>query len=1396
VQCGTPWSFDQPTATSCCTNPFAAGGVATNVLITPLGFFTNGACPQLEITKYWSIADACGNKAVCSQTVTVFGCCTNPCLEVECPPDKRVQCGTAWTFDQPAVYSCCTNEFVSPAGLPTNVMVIPAGFVTNGTCPLLEITENWVIQDACGNTTNCSQTVTVVGCCTNKPCLQVICSADKAVQCGTPWMFDPPTVYSCCTNEFFSSTGAVAPTNVLITSAGFVTNGTCPRVEITEIWSIADACGDTTNCSQTVTVLGCCSNNPPCLVVDCPTNKTVQCGSQWTFDEPKVFTCCTNQFVSTAGLVTNVMVTPASIVTNGSCPQQEITITWDIFDACGDTTNCSQTVTVLGCCTNRPCLQVDCSSNKYVQCGTLWSFDPPLVYSCCTNRIPGTPTNVIVVSTGFVTNGACPALEITENWSISDGCNDTATCSQTVTVVGCCTNQPCLTVDCPANKSVQCGTAWSFDEPTAKSCCTNGYSSTTGLPTNIVVVLSGLVTNGVCPKVEVTATWDIFDACGDAANCSQTVTIIGCCGGTNCLIVDCAANKTVECGSAWAFDPPVVTTCCASNIAGTKTNLLVTTVTTITNGVCPKVITRTWFYIDGCGDSNTCSQTVTVIDTAPPVVTCPTNIIIVNLNSNCLLVIPPVSITATDNCTPACSLVYSQSPPAGTIVPGPSANVTVCVSDLCGNTNCCTVLVEGQDKTPPVVSVPQYVIATNCVVPCVPVVARSLCCPAIPTVTQQPPCGSPLGAGVNTITIIVTDCHGNSVTRLVHVVVGGSGSFLSALTNTGIGLTGLLLPDDSVDPHYSLPASAVPAGLPGDYQGDAVAVSDICHFIGDACAYLNNRAAAPCYEYVPWSLPPDAAYNPTAVSKWIGPNYTNNGCDPAGNYTYTLNFNLPAGLNPSTATISGRWASDNAASLKLNGNPIPLPTPGFASWTPFTIPVGSPFVAGANSLQFTVANLGSFTGLRVEFTNAFSTCFDCVPPVISSITPSQALPAGSTATFNVVAGGTPPLSYEWQFNYGNIAGATASTLSVPSITYSNAGLYTVIVSDPCGSVTDYVRLGVTRPLPWQWANWNVATITDPLAASFGQPLGLTGSNAPPNYSITVGTADDFGIDNPNGGSPNVIEINPRSGVGLELPMITPSGATADASYTLVLDLYEPDTSWGTPSTIFISSSNVNLTSGGQDGLSVSLDISNYVHVTTIFDGNLYDLVSTTPFPVDTWNRLGIVVQGAQPDGTGASINAYLNGVITTTVVICPCCVIHITPIDWSASPPVLFPGQFGADQNAEFFVSDIQFHSIAMTAEMIAGLGSPDAGPAPVNQTTVSQQPPPLTATMSDGMLNITWPGSPYELQETTDLSSGIWTTSTLPFTETQAGGNVTTTAGGTSPLQGPAKFYRLVFRP
>jgi glucose/arabinose dehydrogenase len=75
-------------------------------------------------------------------------------------------------------------------------------------------------------------------------------------------------------------------------------------------------------------------------------------------------------------------------------------------------------------------------------------------------------------------------------------------------------------------------------------------------------------------------------------------------------------------------------------------------------------------------------------------------------------------------------------------------------------------------------------------------------------------------------------------------------------------------------------------------------------------------------------------------------------------------------------------------------------------------------------------------------------------PVISSPPQSLTVPVGQPATFSVAAGGTAPLSYQWQRNGANIAGATSSSYTLASAALADSGAtFRCVVTNAYGSAT-------------------------------------------------------------------------------------------------------------------------------------------------------------------------------------------------------------------------------------------------------------------------------------------------------------------------------------------------------
>jgi sugar lactone lactonase YvrE len=75
------------------------------------------------------------------------------------------------------------------------------------------------------------------------------------------------------------------------------------------------------------------------------------------------------------------------------------------------------------------------------------------------------------------------------------------------------------------------------------------------------------------------------------------------------------------------------------------------------------------------------------------------------------------------------------------------------------------------------------------------------------------------------------------------------------------------------------------------------------------------------------------------------------------------------------------------------------------------------------------------------------------PPSITNDPVGFSANLGASGSLGVLAGGTLPLSYQWFLDGTNITDATNSTYEIASLALTNAGGYTVEVSNPYGSVS-------------------------------------------------------------------------------------------------------------------------------------------------------------------------------------------------------------------------------------------------------------------------------------------------------------------------------------------------------
>ena len=151
-------------------------------------------------------------------------------------------------------------------------------------------------------------------------------------------------------------------------------------------------------------------------------------------------------------------------------------------------------------------------------------------------------------------------------------------------------------VICASSKIVEAGIPWNFDAPTGVSSCND---------TQVLIKVLNTVTNSRLCGNTFTAVriWQVTDNCNHRGACTQMVNVVD----TTPPSISCGSNKGIVCATAWSFDIPT-----AFDLASV-THVTITIVNTVTNGNCSPTFTatRTWRATDPCGNTSTCSQTVT-----------------------------------------------------------------------------------------------------------------------------------------------------------------------------------------------------------------------------------------------------------------------------------------------------------------------------------------------------------------------------------------------------------------------------------------------------------------------------------------------------------------------------------------------------------------------------------------------------------------------------------------------------------------------------------------------------------------------------------------------------------------------------------------------------------------
>ena len=512
------------------------------------------SCPEV-ITRTWTYTDVCGNTTDVTQTITIH--------DITPPTASNPATTTVPGGPVPAVDITVVIDEADNCGIPTVAFVSES---TDGAACPEEITRIYSVTDACGNTINVTHTILItdpfpptasnptpinVECIVDVPAVDITVVTDEADNQGTP---------------------------VVAWESDVSDGNSCPEV-ITRTYSVTDACGGVIYVTQTITI----NDITAPIFAAAPANITVECIG----DVPVMTNLAYTDNCDVAG---NVVGTDVS--DNGSCPEV-ITRTWTYTDACGNTTNASQTITI------------DDTQNPTA------SNLAPVSYQCIGDLVAAnildvideadncTANPVVAFVSDVSDNGSCPEV-ITRTYSVTDDCNNTTNVTQTITIND--TQNP--TASNPIAENVQC----SSDIPATDINVVTDEADNCGVPT--VAWVSDVSDNGTCPEV-ITRTYSVTDDCNNTINVTQTITI----NDTQNPTASNPVAENVQC----SVDVPATDI----NVVTDETdNCSVPTVAWVSdvsdNGTCPEVITRTYSVTDDCNNTINVTQTIIINDTQNP----------------------------------------------------------------------------------------------------------------------------------------------------------------------------------------------------------------------------------------------------------------------------------------------------------------------------------------------------------------------------------------------------------------------------------------------------------------------------------------------------------------------------------------------------------------------------------------------------------------------------------------------------------------------------------------------------------------------------------------------------------------------------------------------------------
>jgi hypothetical protein len=151
------------------------------------------------------------------------------------------------------------------------------------------------------------------------------------------------------------------------------------------------------------------------------------------------------------------------------------------------------------------------------------------------------------------------------------------------------------------------------------------------------------------------------------------------------------------------------------------------------------------------------------------------------------------------------------------------------------------------------------------------------------------------------------------------------------------------------------------------------------------------------------------------------------------------------------------WGNNTLGELNVPAglsNVVQIAAAGYPSYSSYTLALqkdGTVVTWGRNKASLPLNGLNNVIAIGAEYDSGFAIRTGPPTPVVTLEPTDQFLLAGDTATFAAKGQGLYGVTYQWQTNGVNLAGATNPTLTLPNVQAAQQGSYRAIVTDNAGN---------------------------------------------------------------------------------------------------------------------------------------------------------------------------------------------------------------------------------------------------------------------------------------------------------------------------------------------------------